>query len=169
MIICLDWWITSCRNISKQSTSPRRRAKRAETGCTKSPRSGSCYLVFTLSWQCWKVIPSWRTRKLTKTIRGCVNRGSVGSPSFDRILHELKFMIDTYFPFRWLCRDFSSALIRLSKAIRGVGNPLVAAYCRCYLMRVGREKFITDHSFVIENVNDLLLSYHQVDCFICFV
>nr|SVE92271.1 EOG090X02HV [Megafenestra aurita] len=58
--------------------------------------------------------------------------------------------------------DFSATLVRLSRAIRGVGNPLVAAYARCYLMRVGREKFIQDRSFVIENVRDLLLSYHQL-------
>nr|SVE72817.1 EOG090X02HV [Ceriodaphnia reticulata] len=58
--------------------------------------------------------------------------------------------------------DFSATLIRLSRAIRGVGNPLVAAYARCYLMRVGREKFIRNPSFVIENVRDLLLSYNQL-------
>ena len=60
------------------------------------------------------------------------------------------------------CRDFSSTLIRLSRAIRGIGDPLIAAYARCYLMRVGGERFIGDRSFVLENVKDFLLSYHQV-------
>lgn len=62
-------------------------------------------------------------------------------------------------------RDFSANLIRLSRAIRGVGNPLVAAYARAYLMRVGREQLIQDRLFVIENVRDLFLSYNQVKCF----
>lgn len=59
-------------------------------------------------------------------------------------------------------RDFTGTLIRLSRAIRGVGDPLVAAYTRCYLMRVGREKYVTDRSFMVENICDLLASYHQV-------
>lgn len=59
-------------------------------------------------------------------------------------------------------KDFSSTLIRLSRAIRGVGDPLIAAYARCYLMRVGGERFIGDRSFVLENVKDFLLSYHQL-------
>ena len=61
-----------------------------------------------------------------------------------------------------VCSDFSSTLIRLSRAIRGIGDPLIAAYARCYLMRVGGEKFIRDRSFVLENVKDFLFSYHQV-------
>lgn len=59
-------------------------------------------------------------------------------------------------------RDFSATLIRLSRAIRGVGNPLVAAYARAYLMRVGREISMQNHTFVVENVRDLYLSYNQV-------
>jgi hypothetical protein len=43
-----------------------------------------------------------------------------------------------------------------------VGNPLVAAYARAYLMRIGLEQFTQDRSFVIENVRDLFLSYNQV-------
>nr|SVE76887.1 EOG090X02HV [Daphnia lumholtzi]SVE78113.1 EOG090X02HV [Daphnia lumholtzi] len=58
--------------------------------------------------------------------------------------------------------DFSATLIRLSRAIRGVGNPLVAAYARAYLMRVGREIRLQDRSFVVENVRDLYLSYNQL-------
>lgn len=33
-------------------------------------------------------------------------------------------------------REYSKALIRLTKMIRGIGDPLVAAYARCYLCRV---------------------------------
>nr|SVE89762.1 EOG090X02HV [Daphnia sinensis] len=58
--------------------------------------------------------------------------------------------------------DFSATLIRLSRTIRGVGNPLVAAYARAYLMRVGREIRLEDRSFVVENVRDLYLSYNQL-------
>nr|SVE75004.1 EOG090X02HV [Daphnia dolichocephala] len=58
--------------------------------------------------------------------------------------------------------DFSATLVRLSRAIRGVGNPLVAAYARAYVMRVGREIAMQDHSFIVENVRDLYLSYNQL-------
>lgn len=61
-----------------------------------------------------------------------------------------------------LFRDFSATLIRLSRVIRGLGNPLVAAYARAYLMRVGRAIRLQDRSFVVENVRDLYLSYNQV-------
>ena len=49
-----------------------------------------------------------------------------------------------------------------------MGDPLVAAYARCYLCRVGREKFVGDQSFLVDNFNDFLLSYHQVSQFLVY-
>nr|SVE69681.1 EOG090X02HV [Eubosmina coregoni] len=69
------------------------------------------------------------------------------------VLKSYSFLMNT---------SFSEILIRLSRSIRGIGNPLVAVYARCYLMRVGREKFIRDQSFVVANVTDFLLSYNQL-------
>ena len=35
-------------------------------------------------------------------------------------------------------REFSQALVRLTKMIRGMGDPLVAVYARTYICRVSR-------------------------------
>jgi len=41
-------------------------------------------------------------------------------------------------PSSWFCfREFSQALVRLTKMIRGMGDPLVAVYARTYICRVG--------------------------------
>lgn len=119
--------------------------KRAVIGCTKSHPSENCCLASTSKWLFSRAIRFWKTRITFNAISP--HRRMVFQESSNDVFHF---------------RDFSATLIRLSRAIRGVGNPLVAAYARCYLMRVGREKFIQDSSFVVENVRDLLLSYHQV-------
>ncbi|XP_034937988.1 VPS35 endosomal protein sorting factor-like isoform X2 [Chelonus insularis] len=58
--------------------------------------------------------------------------------------------------------EFNIALLRITKMIRGIGNPLIAVYARCYLCRVGLALKTTDLEFVRENLYDFLLTYHQL-------
>lgn len=59
--------------------------------------------------------------------------------------------------------EFSTALMRLTRMIRGIGNPLIAVYARCYLCRVGLALNKTsDFEFVRENLHDFLLNYQQL-------
>lgn len=60
--------------------------------------------------------------------------------------------------------EYSAALLRLTHMIRGIGNPLVAAYARCYLCRVGITVATpgTDTQYLIENFYDFLNTYTQV-------
>ncbi|XP_055636101.1 VPS35 endosomal protein sorting factor-like [Toxorhynchites rutilus septentrionalis] len=57
--------------------------------------------------------------------------------------------------------EFNTILMRLSHMIRGVGDPLVAAYARCYLCRVGMA-VTTDREYIRENLHDILLVYHTI-------
>lgn len=57
--------------------------------------------------------------------------------------------------------DIKEALERLSKTIRGIGDPLVAAYARCYLCRVGMT-VTDDKEFLKNSLNDFLFVYHTV-------
>ncbi|XP_066588771.1 VPS35 endosomal protein-sorting factor-like [Prorops nasuta] len=59
--------------------------------------------------------------------------------------------------------EFSSALLRITKMIRGIGNPLIQVYARCYLCRVGLALNRTsDFEFVKENFYDFLFTYQQL-------
>ncbi|XP_018335730.1 UPF0505 protein C16orf62 homolog isoform X2 [Agrilus planipennis] len=61
--------------------------------------------------------------------------------------------------------EFSAALLRLTRMIRGIGNPLVAAYARCYICRVGITVTTTsnsDSNYLKENFNDFLGCYNQL-------
>lgn len=55
--------------------------------------------------------------------------------------------------------EIERALLRLTTICRGIGDPLVAAYARCYLCRVGMT-LSSDYQYLLENVNDLLMVYH---------
>lgn len=57
--------------------------------------------------------------------------------------------------------EFNQALLRLTSIIRGIGDPLVAAYARCYLCRVGMT-VTSDRSYIKGNLNDFLFVYHTV-------
>lgn len=58
--------------------------------------------------------------------------------------------------------EFNAALLRLTKIIRGIGDPLVASYARCYLCRVGMT-VTTDREYIRNNLNDFLFIYHTVN------
>ncbi|XP_065352764.1 VPS35 endosomal protein-sorting factor-like [Cloeon dipterum] len=57
--------------------------------------------------------------------------------------------------------EFTQALLRLTRMIRGIGDPLVAAYARCYLCRVGLS-ITRDRSFIHENLYDFLAAHKQL-------
>ncbi|XP_039446125.1 VPS35 endosomal protein sorting factor-like [Culex pipiens pallens] len=57
--------------------------------------------------------------------------------------------------------EFSTILMRLTRMIRGIGDPLVAVYARCYLCRVGMA-ITTDREYIKENLNDILDIYHTI-------
>lgn len=64
--------------------------------------------------------------------------------------------------YSFLARDaFGAALQRLTHIIRGIGDPLVAAYVRCYLCRVGMT-VSPDRTYVKSNLDDMLFVYHTV-------
>ncbi|KAL9957403.1 hypothetical protein ACROYT_G039035 [Oculina patagonica] len=58
--------------------------------------------------------------------------------------------------------EFSQALVRLTKMIRGMGDPLVAVYARTYICRVGIlvAPDVPDH--LIENLFSFIISYKQL-------
>ncbi|KAF4523437.1 hypothetical protein B566_EDAN010370 [Ephemera danica] len=60
--------------------------------------------------------------------------------------------------------EYSQALLRLTKMIRGIGDPLVAIFARCYLSRVGLS-ITRDRSYVQENLRGVRseLARQQVD------
>ncbi|XP_014223082.1 UPF0505 protein C16orf62 homolog [Trichogramma pretiosum] len=58
--------------------------------------------------------------------------------------------------------EFSTILNRITKMIRGIGDPLVAIYARCYLCRVGLSLQTSDFTFVKENFYDFLFTYKKL-------
>lgn len=57
--------------------------------------------------------------------------------------------------------EFNQTLRRLSQSCRGIGDPLIAAYARCYLCRVG-PSVTRDTKYLEENLDDFLFVYHTV-------
>lgn len=57
--------------------------------------------------------------------------------------------------------EFNAALLRLTSIIRGIGDPLVAGFARCYLCRVGMT-VTSDRTYIKGNLNDFLFVYHTV-------
>lgn len=58
--------------------------------------------------------------------------------------------------------EFNNALLRLTKMIRGIGDPLIAMYARCYLCRIGMT-VTSDREYIKENLNDFLETYQTVE------
>lgn len=59
-------------------------------------------------------------------------------------------------------REFTQALIRLTKMIRGIGDPLVACYARAYLCRVGLFVAPNARTHLMPNFTDYLSTVQQV-------
>lgn len=53
------------------------------------------------------------------------------------------------------------SLQRISRMIRGIGDPLIAAYARCYLMRIGIG-VSSSREYMKEGFIDFLATYHTV-------
>lgn len=57
--------------------------------------------------------------------------------------------------------EFNSTLLRFQQMIRGIGDPLVAVYARCYLCRIGTT-VTKDSKYLERNLDDFLFVYHTV-------
>ena len=59
-------------------------------------------------------------------------------------------------------REYTQALIRLSRMVRGIGDPLVSAYGRAYLCRVGMNVAPETRTHLMSNFTDYLATIQQV-------
>ena len=59
-------------------------------------------------------------------------------------------------------KEYTQALIRLSKMVRGIGDPLVAAYARAYICRVGMSIAPESRTHLMGNFTDYLSTFSQV-------
>lgn len=59
-------------------------------------------------------------------------------------------------------REYTQALIRLTRMIRGIGDPLVACYARAYLCRVGMTVAPDTKNHLMPNFKDYLKTVKQV-------
>ncbi|KAJ3439003.1 esophageal cancer associated protein [Anaeramoeba flamelloides] len=65
--------------------------------------------------------------------------------------------------YRFISKDMHIvALSRISRMIRGLADPLVAAYCRTYLLRKALEIYPDLKEFQFEALNDYLISFQQI-------
>jgi hypothetical protein len=60
-------------------------------------------------------------------------------------------------------KEYTQALIRLTKMVRGIGDPLVAAYARAYLCRVGMSIAPESRMHLLPNFTDYLSTYSQLN------
>ena len=58
--------------------------------------------------------------------------------------------------------DYSDGLNRLTRMIRGVGDPLAQIYMRAYLCRVGWNVAPGVRSHLMDNVDDFFVTFQQV-------
>ena len=59
-------------------------------------------------------------------------------------------------------QEYTQALIRLTRMVRGIGDPLVAVYARAYLCRVGMSIAPESRMHLIPNFTDYLTTFSQV-------
>ena len=59
-------------------------------------------------------------------------------------------------------REYTQALIRLTRMVRGIGDPLVACYARAYLCRVGMSIAPETKNHLLPNFKDYLRTLDQV-------
>ncbi|CAH1397922.1 unnamed protein product [Nezara viridula] len=58
--------------------------------------------------------------------------------------------------------ELSDCVNRLTLMTRGIGDPLVAVYTRCYLCRIGQSVFKAGPELIRQNLKDFLLLYEQL-------
>jgi len=75
---------------------------------------------------------------------------------------NIKVLVVFIYLFIIVYSEQNDALLRLIKMVRGIGNPLVAWYARCYLCRVGVSLNLNVNYFE-ESFKDILLTYKQVN------
>lgn len=63
--------------------------------------------------------------------------------------------------YRFLPIALESTLQRLSQIVRGIGDPLVNMYLRCYLCHVGMQVTV-ERDYMATILNDMLFTYHMV-------
>jgi len=68
------------------------------------------------------------------------------------LLKCYKFLTDT---------DLPSIMSRLASIIRGIGDPIVASYLRCYLIIIGSNVSNDSMQHVLSMVHDCMLQYHM--------
>ena len=61
-----------------------------------------------------------------------------------------------------LYAEYEKIFNRLTKMIRGIGDPLVATYCRVYLCRVAIELYPEAKKIFLQNILDIFSSINQV-------
>ncbi len=59
-------------------------------------------------------------------------------------------------------REYTQALVRLTRMVRGIGDPLVACYARAYLSRVGMSVAPETKNHLMPNFKDYLKTVDQV-------
>lgn len=70
---------------------------------------------------------------------------------------KMSFLTEIY-----SCSGYTATLLRLTKMIRGIGNPLVAVYARCYLCRMGISLDVNSVNYFVENFSDFLDGYRNL-------
>ncbi|CAN0463779.1 unnamed protein product, partial [Ectocarpus sp. 8 AP-2014] len=58
--------------------------------------------------------------------------------------------------------EFGQILGRLSTLVRGVGNPMVAVYCRCFVAAAGAEVAPRESAHAVASLQDYLFSLQEV-------
>ncbi|XP_011291611.2 VPS35 endosomal protein sorting factor-like [Musca domestica] len=64
--------------------------------------------------------------------------------------------------YEFLNESYDDALLRLTKALRGIGDPLVAVYARCYLVRTGVLLQTPNKAYIYQNFRDFLYIYQTI-------
>lgn len=160
----------SSQSCSQRTLTPRmsqsRERKRAETGFTRFPRFVNffqdCILIirifayFHVMFLCHKFhsdisIPNSHSLVLSSltSLASSLSHSYVEAA----ILKCYSFLTN---------QEFTQALIRLTRMIRGIGDPLVACYARAYLCRVGLFVAPNARTHLMPNFTDYLSTVQQV-------
>ncbi|XP_076067854.1 VPS35 endosomal protein-sorting factor-like isoform X2 [Oratosquilla oratoria] len=59
--------------------------------------------------------------------------------------------------------EHEKALVRLSAMVKGIANPLVAAYARMYICHVGVKAAPKQSQYVVDSIEDFILTFKQIE------